>query len=92
MFLLFAQPTRAISQLLVAVLSTAGLSGLLIAGTELNEGREILLHNGAFNNCGAYSENKAVANALDWIGSHFRIEDRHATYYHLDGIKQAAGM
>jgi RNA polymerase sigma factor (sigma-70 family) len=73
-------------------MTTAGLWGLVIAGTELNGGRETLLPKGPVSNCGVYSENKAVANALDWIGSHFRIEDRHATYYHLDGIELAGRL
>src|SRR5262249_8767368 len=54
-------------------MTTAGLCGLLIAGMELNEGREALFPNGTVSNCGIYDENKPVAAALGWINNHFRI-------------------
>jgi len=55
-------------------MTTAGACGLLISGMELNTGREELRPDGTASSCGQYKENRAVADALDWIGSpnHFR--------------------
>jgi hypothetical protein len=54
-------------------MTTAGLCGLIIAGMELNEGREKILPDGTAQNCGDYEEgdNRPLTKALDWIGSHF---------------------
>ena len=68
-------------------MTTAGLCGLLIAGMELNEGRETLLPNGTATNCGDYAENQPVAAALGWIGDRFRVDHRHAVYYNLYGLE-----
>ena len=73
-------------------MTTAGLCGLLIAGMELNEGRETLLPNGTATSCGNYMENQPVAAALGWIGDRFRVDHRHAVYYNLYGLERAGRL
>ncbi len=67
-------------------MTTAGLCGLLIAGMELNEGREKFLANGSVENCGNYGdeENRPVRKALDWVGEHFPSAKDIGTYPHSD--------
>jgi hypothetical protein len=73
-------------------MTTAGLCGLIIAGMELNEGRETILPNGAATNCGVYAENKPVTAALGWIGERFKVNYRGATYYNLYGLERAGRL
>jgi hypothetical protein len=73
-------------------MTTAGLCGLLIAGAELNHGREVLLPNGTARNCGRYQENRPIALALDWIGSRFQVDFRQAVFYNLYGIERAGRL
>lgn len=73
-------------------MTTAGLSGLLISGMELNAGREEILQDGTARNCGVYEENRPVANALGWIGRHFRIELPADTSYSIYGIERAGRL
>jgi hypothetical protein len=84
-------------------MTTAGLSGLLIAGAELNKDREKPRGDGTFANCGKYSENKALARALGWLGSTIRtpdgrVRDRfrlvygNRTFYNLYGIERAGRL
>ncbi len=73
-------------------MSTAGLCGLVIAGMELNRGREVLLPDGTASNCGRYEENAPVAAAMAWIGSHYRLEQRGAIYYNLYGLERAGRL
>jgi hypothetical protein len=84
-------------------MTTAGLSGLLIAGMELNEGRESPRGDGSFNACGVYKENEPVARALAWIGrrfvdergevhDNFRLEMPKRTFYNLYGIERAGRL
>ena len=67
-------------------MTTAGLCGLLIAGMELNEGREKFMPDGSVENCGNYGdeENRPVRKALDWIGEHFPSAKDIGTYPHSD--------
>lgn len=73
-------------------MTTAGLCGLLIAGMELNLGREILNGNGTAQNCGQYEDNKPLGNALGWIGSKFSVRQRSNTFYSLYGVERAGRL
>lgn len=73
-------------------MSVAGLCGLLIAGMDLNDGREKILADGTATNCGVYEENQPVAVAMSWVGSHFRLDDFHAPFYNLYGIERAGRL
>ncbi|MBV9122688.1 MAG: DUF4159 domain-containing protein, partial [Planctomycetes bacterium] len=76
-------------------MTTAGLSGLLITGMEINTGREEILKDGTIAHCGTYKENPNINRALGWIGRHFRIEIEEpprAIYYNLYGIERAGRL
>jgi hypothetical protein len=78
-------------------MDTAGLCGLLIAGMELNSGREKLVfpRQGSVhaNNCGNYQENGPIQRALAWIsGPRFDIELSDKVYYNLYGIERAGRL
>jgi Domain of unknown function (DUF4159) len=74
-------------------MTTAGLCGLLIAGMELNAGRELLLPDGTAKNCGQYEENKHVADALGWVTRHFTYElTSGRIYYNYYGIERAGRL
>jgi hypothetical protein len=84
------QPRAADARL---TMTTAGLCGLIIAGTELNQSRERMQGDGlAAQNCGRYRESERIQWALEWIGDHFQLEDRMATYYNLYGIERAGRL
>ena len=78
----------------IMTMTTAGLCGLLIAGTEFEEGKEKL--RGDFSGadgCGQYEENKATVAALGWIGKRFRLEPRpYPAFYNLYGIERAGRL
>jgi hypothetical protein len=77
-------------------MTTAGLSGLLIAGMELNEGRETIRPDGTAESCGVYKENEPVARALNWISGpavdRFSLEMPKRTFYNLYGIERAGRL
>jgi hypothetical protein len=77
-------------------MTTAGLCGLLIAGMELNAGREILQKDGTAKNCGQYKENPAVQKALNWISGprrdRLQIDLPMRTFYSLYGIARAGEL
>jgi hypothetical protein len=77
-------------------MTTAGLSGLLIAGMELNSGREVIQANGTAQNCGDYKENEPVARSLSWISAlgrdRFSLEMPKRTFYNLYGIERAGRL
>jgi hypothetical protein len=75
-------------------MTAAGLCGLIIAGMDLNVGRE-KFNNGRFENCGEYEESPAVKQALEWIGNNFsiaRIEKEGHIYYSLYGLERAGRL
>ena len=80
-------------------MTMAGLSGLLIAGAEINGGREQWA-NGKAKNCGVYPDDDARAKALTWlfgdsaklIKGKFAIEIEDRTYYHLYGLERAGRL
>ncbi len=79
-------------------MTTAGICGLLIAGMELNAGREVLLKDGTAQNCGVYDEGGKLAlrRGLDWISGtnhdRFQLATPHATFYNLYGIERAGRL
>src|SRR5262249_18260668 len=79
-------------------MTTAGICGLLIAGMELNAGREVLLADGRAQNCGVYEEGGKLAlrRGLDWIcgtnHDRFQLETPNATFYNLYGIERAGRL
>jgi hypothetical protein len=72
-------------------MTTAGVTGLLIAGMELGSGREELRDDGA-KNCGVYAENRPVAQGLHWLGRHFAVSPAGKTFYHLYGVERAGRL
>ncbi|HEV2949188.1 MAG TPA: DUF4159 domain-containing protein [Gemmataceae bacterium] len=76
----------------ILTMTVAGLCGLLIAGMELNEGRETDNHDGTFKNCGVYHENKEIGLALQWIGKNFRLDRKEAVFYNIYGIERAGRL
>ncbi len=77
-------------------MTNAGLCGLLIAGLELNQGREILQADGTATNCGEYKETPEIRKALSWIssprGDRFSITQPGHTFYNLYGIERAGRL
>jgi hypothetical protein len=73
-------------------MTTAGLCGLLIAGMELNEGREKLQPNGVATNCGEYAENEAAAKAMKALGERFTVRYPPAWFYSLYGLERAGRL
>lgn len=73
-------------------MTVAGLCGLLIAGQELNAGREQGLAGGVFQNCGKYDENDPVARAQRWLNKRFTIDLAQRAYYHLYGLERAGRL
>ena len=74
-------------------MTNAGLCGLLIAGLELNEGREEFdPATGRAAQCGIYNENQAAAKALTWISTNFQLELQGRTFYNLYGIERAGRL
>jgi hypothetical protein len=82
-------------------MTTAGLCGLIIAGMELNAGREQLQANGTALNCGIYEENGPAIKAMNWIGRNFvpyrqggQFEDLRQgnNYYSLYGLERAGRL
>jgi uncharacterized protein DUF4159 len=76
----------------ILTMTVAGLCGLLIAATELNEGRETPNADGTFKECGRYKENPHVIAALNWIGKSFRFDIHEAVYYNIYGIERAGRL
>jgi len=75
-----------------ATMTVSGLCVLLISGNETNGGREQWLKNGAFKNCGAYSDTAALAKAQQWLIKNFTLELPNRTYYHLYGLERAGRL
>jgi hypothetical protein len=74
-------------------MDAAGLCGLLIAGMDVNSGREKILSTGTVINCGKYAENTAVRKALRNISEvKYVINFKEATYYNLYGIERVGRL
>jgi hypothetical protein len=74
-------------------MSTAGLAGLLIAGMEINAGREKQRAGGA-DNCGVYDddENRATAKGLRWLTKNFTVAPASRVFYHLYGLERVGRL
>lgn len=77
-------------------MTTAGLCGLVIAGMDLNQGREVPGADGRWQNCGDYEENRAVAMALEWVSDRFPAANdlgrQPHLYYALYGFERAGRL
>jgi hypothetical protein len=77
-------------------MTIAGLSGLLISGMELNEGREKIRADGTAADCGVYKENEPVKRALSWISSprldRFQFDLPQRTFYNIHGLERAGRL
>ena len=78
-------------------MTTAGLSGLFIAGLEMNAGQQKLDEKtGVAAACGIYAENDAVARGMNWLGTHFKFdmngETHPATFYNVYGIERVGRL
>lgn len=73
-------------------MTTAGVCGLLIAGMELNVGREKMQADGSALNCGAYDESPAVRKGLSWISRGFTIEVSQRIFYHVYGLERTGRL
>jgi hypothetical protein len=77
-------------------MTTAGVSGLLIANSELNAGREIFKGpTDPATNCGEYEENKALELGIGFIKTHFAIPlpaPSPRDFYHLYGLERVGRL
>ncbi len=74
-------------------MTTAGLCGLIIAGMELNPGRERIKADGTATNCGIYKDDAHIEAALRWIGDHFRIDGvRDRIMYNIYGLERTGRL
>ncbi len=73
-------------------MTTAGFCGLLIAGMEVNEGREVMRPDGTVTNCGSYNETNHARKTLSWISSNFRVDPQGAIFYNLYGLERAGRL
>jgi hypothetical protein len=70
-------------------MTVAGMCGLYIAGTELNEGREIIQRDGTAKNCGDYKENEALTKAYRWLErDRLNLRPQHGLFYNIYGIER----
>jgi hypothetical protein len=78
-------------------MAASGLCGMLIAGMDLNAGRETLLPDGTARNCGVYEEDRHLAAALELVGRQMpnsarRVAIMGRTYYWLYCIERAGRL
>lgn len=80
-------------------MTAAGLCGLIITGMDIDVGKQVLRPDGSAENCGVYEEQKAVADALRWVGATFPSELNNSTvgvlgypFYCLYGIERAGRL
>ena len=77
-------------------MTTAGVNGLLIAGSELNAGREVFTGPAdAAKGCGEYEDNKAVEKGIGWIKNNFVVSTGSKlprTFYHLYGLERTGRL
>lgn len=76
----------------IITMSTAGLCGLYIAASELNDRRETLNKDGTADNCGVYEEDAAIARGHAWLSDHFTVEHPQAIYYSLYGLERTGRL
>jgi hypothetical protein len=81
-------------------MTIAGLSGLSIAGTEVDAGRRKLNPDGSDPQCGKYPENDAIRKALAWLavedragdGNRLRFDEPRNAFYSIYGIERAGRL
>lgn len=74
-------------------MTTAGLSGLLIASMELNLVCKTAARPGMESRlCGVYADAEPVAKATQWIADRFTIQFAPKTFYHLYGLERAGRL
>ncbi len=74
-------------------MTTAGICGLLIAGMELNAGRETLEGpGGPAKGCGDYPDTKAIEKGFGWLNRNFTIELSKRKFYHMYGLERAGRL
>jgi hypothetical protein len=73
-------------------MDVAGFTGLIIAGMELNKGREVLRKDGTARNCGVYEPNNEVRRAINRISSTFTVDLPGRVYYNLYGLERAGRL
>jgi hypothetical protein len=74
-------------------MTVAGMCGLVIAGQQLNDKREVTQLDGKTLNCGVYKDDEAIKLAQRWIGDHFRLEyPQHGTFYNIYGLERAGRL
>ncbi len=74
-------------------MTTAGVASLHIVGDRLTVGHE---HGytaaGAAPDCGRYSQNRAVARGVEWLGRHFSVRSNPGSggfyYYYMYGLER----
>jgi hypothetical protein len=78
-------------------MTASALCGMVIAGMDLNAGRETLLPNGTATNCGDYEENRHLAAALERVGQQMPrgagdVARMPRTFYWLYCIERAGRL
>jgi hypothetical protein len=74
-------------------MTTAGVSGLLVAAMELNAGREVFRGvDDPAANCGEYPDSPAIEKGFGWINRNFSIEVQYRTFYNLYGLERTGRL
>jgi hypothetical protein len=81
----------------IPTMTASALCGMVIAGMDLNAGRETLRADGTADRCGVYEEDEHVANALKLIGRQMPhapqdFNTMPHTYYYLYSIERAGRL
>ena len=79
----------------IASMTTAGLSSLVITGLRRIQSRELLIGD-EIRNCGEGGINPNIQRALDWLGANFRVDQNLGSgnwkYYYLYGLERAGRL
>jgi Domain of unknown function (DUF4159) len=81
----------------IPTMTASALCGMVIAGMDLNAGRETLRPDGTADRCGVYEEDEHLANALKLIGRQMPhspqdFNSMPHTYYYLYSIERAGRL
>ena len=70
-------------------MTVAGVCGLIIAGMGLDLSEQNLNpETGVAANCGAYSENAAVARGMNWVGGKLNYDQSKWIFYNIYGVER----
>ena len=77
-------------------MTCAGITSLVIASAQLSQG-DARIGEDQLHCCGAQQENKALENALAWLGRNFSVAQNpgkgpHHHYYYLYGVERVGRM